>query len=67
MVDEGSTDGTPEKLSQLGVPTAHSEGGKGVTYNWNLVRGCHPGWVAQPSQHREMSGCVHACAVFQAC
>ncbi len=38
MVDERSSDGTPERLRQLGIRMLQPPERQGVTHNWNMVR-----------------------------
>lgn len=38
MVDERSSDETPERLRQLGIRMLQPPERQGVTHNWNMVR-----------------------------
>ncbi len=36
VVDECSSDGTRQRLAELGIPVVHVNSSQGVTHNWNL-------------------------------
>lgn len=38
VIDEMSTDGTPDRLRELGVHVIETKKVQGVTANWNMVR-----------------------------
>jgi len=39
VIDEGSTDGTVERLEQAGVAVIKASEPHGLTQSWNMVRG----------------------------